>query len=242
MTETWLNERILNSEILSNKYNIFRRDRVSNGGGVLIAVSNTFSCQLLDLDSSLDIEFIAVEVKNNLKKMFITCSYIPPSSPQIIYEKHSHALKAVLQKTKPEDLICILGDFNIPNMLWNFLPGDKYLLPENIHKFYELFFDTLFDLGIFQINCIRNTYNKLLDLIFVNQVDECYIQRIDPLTFPEDQHHPTIKINVSFPTGNQIIPVTQSEKSLCFSKTNFEQLRELMHNTDWNILLSSTYD
>ncbi|KAL4720459.1 hypothetical protein ACJJTC_011820 [Scirpophaga incertulas] len=36
VTETWLNDGILDSELSDNRYEIFRRDRGSNGGGVMV--------------------------------------------------------------------------------------------------------------------------------------------------------------------------------------------------------------
>ena len=43
VTETWLNDNILDSEILSHGYSIYRHDRDSSkrGGGVLLAVKQS---------------------------------------------------------------------------------------------------------------------------------------------------------------------------------------------------------
>lgn len=46
-TETWLSSDIGDGEILSCDYKLYRRDRTSRGGGVLIAVSNRISSRLL---------------------------------------------------------------------------------------------------------------------------------------------------------------------------------------------------
>ena len=41
ITETWLGDCMLDSELLSPEYQIFRRDRNRNGGGVLFGCSKT---------------------------------------------------------------------------------------------------------------------------------------------------------------------------------------------------------
>ena len=43
ITETWLSNSILNGEILPSNYTIYRRDRASRGGGVLLAVKDHLS-------------------------------------------------------------------------------------------------------------------------------------------------------------------------------------------------------
>ena len=48
VTETWLNENIVNSEILPSGYNIFRLDRLGGrrGGGILLASREDLSCSI----------------------------------------------------------------------------------------------------------------------------------------------------------------------------------------------------
>ena len=58
-----------------------------------------------------------------------------------------------------------------------------------------IFFKILFDVSLFQINGILNDYSKILDLIFVNDKENCFIKRCDPISTPEDRFHPTIELN-----------------------------------------------
>lgn len=43
IAETFLDESILNGELFPVDYTVFRRDQTRHGGGVLIAISNSFS-------------------------------------------------------------------------------------------------------------------------------------------------------------------------------------------------------
>ena len=54
ITETWLNDRVANAEILPDSFNIFRRDRNNGktGGGILLAVkrnitANVITCKII---------------------------------------------------------------------------------------------------------------------------------------------------------------------------------------------------
>ena len=55
-TETWLDPRITNNQVLPPNYTVWRKDREnSKGGGVLIAVKNTFlSSDVPELQTTCD--------------------------------------------------------------------------------------------------------------------------------------------------------------------------------------------
>lgn len=235
-TETWLNDSYFNAEILCNKYNIFRRDRGSYGGGVLIAVSNDLSCERLPNDSN--IEFVAVAVKLKCKKIFVTCSYIPPSSPQFVYSKHGEDIRIISGCANENDSLVILGDFNMPSVSWNFLVDDGYYIQTTSNETFNVFFNILYDLGLFQINGILNDYSRILDLIFVNDKEDCCINRSYPITVPEDRYHPSIELMISIPSDNILSPAICTDKVFSFKNADYFALNELIVNTDWNNLLS----
>ena len=60
---------ILDCEILPSGFHIFRKDRSSHGGGVLLAVSNTLSASLLSSQSHLEV----LSVKLDLKQLACSC-------------------------------------------------------------------------------------------------------------------------------------------------------------------------
>ena len=76
ITETWLYDSILNTEIFPHNYTIYRRDRGSRGGGVIIAISDNLTSKIVFCHTSL--ESIAVEVDISPKTL-IVCMYVPPS-------------------------------------------------------------------------------------------------------------------------------------------------------------------
>lgn len=67
LSETWLDSSVLSSEILSNEYQIYRKDRStltsskSRGGGVLVAVKSCYVSSEVYLPVK-DIEMICVKL------------------------------------------------------------------------------------------------------------------------------------------------------------------------------------
>ena len=78
ITETWLSEKISNGEILPSGYVLYRCDRPSLGGGVLIAVHKSLSSSTLILSPS-DLEVVLVKLGLN-NPVVICCVYVPPNS------------------------------------------------------------------------------------------------------------------------------------------------------------------
>ena len=45
----------------------------------------------------------------------------------------------------------------------------------------------------YQINSLCNDFGKILDLVFVNDVNYCSVSRSEPVTVPEDRYQATLK-------------------------------------------------
>jgi len=67
-TESWLREKINNSEVFRDDYSTFRRDRCTRGGGVFICAKNYIDCSKLWADE--DFEMIAIAVKGRDPNFF----------------------------------------------------------------------------------------------------------------------------------------------------------------------------
>lgn len=240
LTETWLNNNTHNSEIMCEKYQIFRRDRIGkNGGGVLIAVSSLFSAEELILENYCNVEIIVVTTQILNISLFITCSYIPPNSEPRIYEMHARLIKFVANKLKPTDYLIVLGDFNLPSASWVSSEDTEHLTAITSYDWTQDFFTCLSESNVFQINNIKNSNMRLLDLVFVNSPSQFEVSRTNPLCTPEDRHHPTLHICTPF-------PIKKSGKNVrecfCFNRTNFAMLNQLLINIDWTNILTPKID
>ena len=84
ITETWLHLSIFDSEVLPSGFVIFRHDRPTRGGGVLLAVHNSFSCRRLPSPSNLE---IVTAVIGTIFPFLMCVVYIPPNSTYEHYLK-----------------------------------------------------------------------------------------------------------------------------------------------------------
>ena len=133
LCETWLSDRIFDSEVLPHDFILYRKDRPSRGGGVLIAVHVSIPSSLLS--SPVNLEVVSVQVGVN--QDFILCSvYIPPNS----CESYLLSLLNYLSDLLYSHSKCIIvGDFNFPDIkfCWSTLSGTSSLS----NYFCEFIFD-----------------------------------------------------------------------------------------------------
>ena len=71
--ETWLNEIILNSEILPCSYNAYWNDRDDGYGGTLIGIKSNLESQILDIHPTLEICTVSVYLSDN-KQVIVICA------------------------------------------------------------------------------------------------------------------------------------------------------------------------
>ena len=77
VTETWLSDSMFNNEVLPNGYSVYRKDRQSRGGGLLIGTASHISSSFLYSQSDPDV----LTVKLFLPFPIVICAvYIPPSA------------------------------------------------------------------------------------------------------------------------------------------------------------------
>lgn len=78
LTETWLNHSFQNTEIIPSHYTIYRHDRPTRGGGVLIAVNSSLSSS--QLKSPFDLEIVCVTIVTPSITYLLCLVYVPPKA------------------------------------------------------------------------------------------------------------------------------------------------------------------
>ena len=76
LTETWLSDSFCDGEILPSDFTVYRRDRLSRGGGVLLAVHSSLSSSCFD--SPPDLEAVCATVANGSGSDFYFVSFMFP--------------------------------------------------------------------------------------------------------------------------------------------------------------------
>ena len=117
--ETWLNNKISDSELLLNDYLFFRSDRKSTKdknphGGTLIAIQSALNCRRLILD---DVDSCVVcEIPANKSKIFFCSFYNPPKTSPCRYSIKD--FEKILSCVSKNCIAFVCGDFNFPNTNW----------------------------------------------------------------------------------------------------------------------------
>ena len=164
LTETWLNSQVKSTEILNESFTIYRRDRdpdceSTRGGGVLIAVNNVFSSNLV-YNSEVN-EIIAVELTSTKQTniLFVAC-YRPPGSDATQFNNDMYSF--LLTYSGKYKCMCVMGDFNYPGIIWTDNYGSSSSSTEN------LYVDIMSEFSLQQMNMNPSTsHGNILDLVFV---------------------------------------------------------------------------
>ena len=131
ITETWLSDQISDGEILPSNFVLYRSDRPSRGGGVLIAIHESIYSALVS--SPFDLEVVSIRL--GLDNHFVVCCiYAPPDSTVLYISSLVNYLTDIAASSSK----CIIGgDFNLPDIDWSSLQGSSFLS----NYFCEFIFD-----------------------------------------------------------------------------------------------------
>ena len=237
LSETWLNDEFLNSDLFDDRYEVFRKDRdfqqtgLSRGGGVLIAAKKYLKAKLVShfyyAGESIWIKLCL----NNCISLYICCIYFPPSSSIDLFQEFYDVVDEHLSNINN---IIIVGDFNLPSFNWqdctstdNSLLVHDFICFLHLHKFN-------------QFNTIVNFMNRILDLLLV-KLDRYNVSVTQPLIpiSSEDNYHPALLITLNRSAKilnckyESFDPIMHSYN---FKKANFNLLYTLLILVDWNFL------
>ncbi len=119
ITETWLSSFVFDNEIFPSGYTIFRKDRGTRSGGVMIAVKDSIPCKQMPSPSCLEV----VTISFCLSDSFVLCLiYSPPNASD---DYHSNLVKYLSSLQSYSSTTLILGDFNAPDINWSTLSGSS---------------------------------------------------------------------------------------------------------------------
>ena len=163
-TETWLNELIMDHEMLSTAYNIDRCDRVGKvGGGVKTAIKKTPSSTLHEIPSEFSsLEMVIVEI-SNLKydrSVLLINFYRPPDNHQQFIQLFAGFLRSL--DFGYHYSVIVVGDFNFPGIQW--IEGSGFASSGDDSSFENL----LMDFYLFQSVEQPTRSNSILDLVLSN--------------------------------------------------------------------------
>ena len=121
---------------------------------------------------------------------------------------------------------------------FNFM--DRYIEPNLIPIENNNFLNNIFNLSFYQINSVCNDFGKILDLVFVSDVNKWIVIRSEPVTSPEDRYHSTLKIIINVYTAHTSANkhISSLDKYFCFPRTNYTELNGILPNVNWDSALA----
>jgi len=215
ITETWLSSNIFDSEILPTGFAIYRKDRGSRGGGVLLAVRDDITSKILPSPANIEMLTVKVELPQTL--IFCVVYLTPNPTVSLIQSLSSH-----LHQFQSSNVV-LLGDYNLPEINWDTLCGNSAVA--------DAFCDTCFEHNLSQlISCPTHIHGNTLDLILTNNddlVDHISATPTDSLPFKSDHYAITFKLSITRP---------QSTENVCqnvydFSKADFPSMNDYLSNS-----------
>lgn len=243
LSETWLKPSVFDSELFSDKYNVYRTDRShlnsnkSKGGGVLIAVNSSYPSEIIDVDGSAEIEIVCIKVRFHNYNIFACCLYVPPGSDQLIYSKYCDTLNNFVIETNCDnsDIILIVGDFNLPLIEWHAdLDKSNTFLPVNVSSSECVVLDSLFSNGLYQLNSFCNYIDRLLDLVFCTECDDVTVTKCSKPLTKIDLNHAPIEICFDFATVNSSTFSNKTpSRNYNFKKANYIGLNNFFKTVNW---------
>ena len=162
INETRLDDSILDREVHILGYDIIRRDRNRNGGGVCFYVRSTINYSLrLDLSVN-QLENLCIEIRKPRSKPFeVATWYRPPDSPTEIFV-HFESLVGRLDSQNVD--LYLMGDLNCILASSTFDTNTNLLTSiANVYSLHQL---------IGEPTHITSSSSTLIDLIFTNCPDK----------------------------------------------------------------------
>ena len=165
-SESWLDGTIATAEIFPSHYQVTRKDRNINGGGVLIAINDTIPrIERPDLMSDGS-EQIWCQLIIGTENIFIGSYYRPQTAKEDLELLHNSLCK--IQDEVKSPYIILGGDFNIPNLDWT----EETIVPHGAlqDKIMTITDDFAMDqLVVFPTRRDANGTENILDLLFTTR-------------------------------------------------------------------------
>ncbi|XP_045463734.1 uncharacterized protein LOC123673294 [Harmonia axyridis] len=239
LNETWLSSNISSSEICSDQYILYRKDRsfglttATRGGGVLVAVCSDSKVSYLDLSCITEvfhnIDIVGLKVTERGSSLYIFTIYIPPSSRLEQYEELFDAVSSLPYLLLDDGNLIILGDFNISEYV------DCQLSSSLVVGKVEALRGLLNYMDLRQFNDIVNINGKLLDLVCCRR--QVLVVKSISSPVPVDAHHPPLEFSLTLTSRQPKDKIKDGgSKRFNFRRANLSLLYDYLLNTNWDFL------
>ena len=224
VTESFLDDEILNSELFHHDYLVLRRDRNRHGGGVLLAVHTSIPA-IRRYDLETDCELLWAELTLLSRKMLVGVYYRPPgSSCDSLYE-----LRRSFSSIPGSQPFLVCGDFNAPSINWDTVS------PTSSSSISSTLCDLALDFHLTQLVREPTRESHILDLLLTSD-DSLFREVTVTDNLPGTDHSA-----VRFSLATRPPPSSAPKRTVFnFKKANFDEFREKLSNASWDDIFRST--
>lgn len=244
LTETWLNDSVINAEIFDNRYNVHRRDRgvtayskKKEGGGVIIAVLKKYNSSRISFwESNCEDLWVTIDVNlsNTIKQISLCAVYLPPPVSRVLLDNFLDNCNNVMNQRSVESVYYILGDFNLSCLNWRLVGDSSYVVPGVAQSLV----DFCSSCGLEQCNYVVNGSNKVLDLVLTNASNCRVVYSADCLS-KLDPYHPPIEIALLPYACNETLEENPSQRRRNFYKSDYDAIKTYLGTIEWDELFAN---
>ncbi len=232
-TETWLSADIKNSEIFPPEYDVYRKDRSSRGGGVLLLINNRLiSSSLPELDSDCEIIWAKISIEGH-KQLVVGSFYRPPNTNQAYLNNLQSSLSRI---SNTNSHVLLGGDFNAPDIDWE----NEQVKPTSSRPgLHSSLLETINDAGLVQIVDQPTRNNNILDLLLTNNSTLITRHSITP-GLADTSDHDNVAVEINLRPKKMTRP---PRPILQFGKQNTQKITEeldMLHQEFQNLDSTST--
>lgn len=181
----------------------------------------------------LDVNNVWLKINTTgLKKILINCIYISPSTRFDQFYEYLKQLLEIVNVREPNAQFIIMGDFNLSNIEWYWDGnGCNAINPEGRHA--NELIDTLIATSLTQVNFVKNTYNRILDLVLTNMNN--ISTKVNNGIVDADKYHPPL----IFYIDPKEICLMRSSKTPKFNffRANYNSINLELEKSNWGELL-----
>lgn len=223
ITETWLTASTKDNELAPHKFNIYRCDRDTRGGGILIAICKKIPSRAILI--SHEVELLVIEVFIS-PKLLIGCVYIPPSCP----DNYLSNIDSAIRNLNLANDFILCGDYNCPDVDWLTMSATS---STSMHLC-----AISFEYNLVQL--VRNpthSQGNCLDLILTNCPDRFSEVDVDTTSFMSTSDHFVVYAEIK--THNH--EKDESDVGYCFNyaKADFEEVESYLLDEDFSPVYAS---
>ena len=233
VTETWLHNDIPDGVFCPRQYNVIRYDRGNRGGGVALFVRNGIKYAHVEIPKEFNnVEILCADIKLGDQSVRIIGYYRSGGFDKEATDYMTASVKCLKKLCSTANRVLLLGDFNLPEIDWNYYRG-----PDNV--IYNSFIYFVNSYGLSQCVNQPTRGNNILDLVLSSGhslIKDFYC--LPPIGV-SDHNVVVFTPNISNLIHNVI---DDGHEFYSWKNADYTAINEYLLSIDWNIIFQTCFN